>query len=165
MSMASPGDQIEVHAKAGAQYVPFLRRMMTKAIRQHPGPGLLSIALVGDAKMSLLHRQFLKIDGPTDVLTFEIEHDAKGRVTHGEVIVCVPEARRQAKRHGTKVEHELLLYCVHGLLHLTGHDDLDEAGHRKMHRAEDRILTAIGIGPVFHMSPHSKRKKATGRRS
>ena len=161
---------ISIQAKAGAEHVPFLRRMMSKVNRRNPGPPLLSVALVGDATMSRLHEQFLNIAGPTDVLTFEIEHDAKGRVTNGEIVVCVPEARRQAKRHGHRVEHELLLYCLHGLLHLTGHDDLDDAGHRRMHRAEDRILTAIGVGPVFHTSRASaaltsRAKKAVGRRS
>lgn len=142
---------LEFHAKAGKVHLPFLRRMMRKVLnRQNPDLRVLSLVLVGDATMSRLHERFLNIAGPTDVLTFELDYDTRGRVTNGEVIICVPEARRQARKHGTKVEHELLLYCVHGLLHLTGHDDLDDASHRKMHRAEDRILTAIGVGPVFH---------------
>lgn len=138
-----------ITAVAGRAYVPFLRRSLTRICQQVRIPPGLSFALVGDAMMSNLHGQFLSIPGPTDVLTFELDYDARGWVISGEVIVCVPEARRQAKRHGTKVGHELLLYCLHGLLHLTGYDDLDDAAHRKMHRAEDRILTAIGIGPVF----------------
>jgi probable rRNA maturation factor len=139
----------DFRAQAGREFLPFLRRMLAHISNQTRVPKHVSFALVGDTTMSKLHQQFLAIPGPTDVLTFELDHDAKGRVTSGEVIVCVPEARRQAKLHGTKIEHELLLYCLHGLLHLTGHDDLDDAAHRKMHRAEDRILTAIGVGPVF----------------
>ena len=50
------------------------------------------LALVGDARMSALHEQFMGIEGPTDVLTFPIDHDPAGRVTSGEVIVCVPRA-------------------------------------------------------------------------
>jgi probable rRNA maturation factor len=140
--------------------------MIARIEAVHPTPADLSFALVGDATMSRLHQQFMSIAGPTDVLTFELDHDAKGRVTAGEVIVCVPEARRQSKLHGTKIEHELLLYCLHGILHLTGHNDLDDASHRKMHRAEDRILTAIGVGPVFRPArpPSKKTKKESPRR-
>jgi probable rRNA maturation factor len=141
--------ELDITAATGRSYLLFLRRVLARVCKQTRAPRDLSFALVGDATMSRLHKQFMAIQGPTDVLTFELDHDARGRVTSGEVIVCVPEARRQARRHGTKVEHELLLYCLHGILHLTGHDDLDDAAHRKMHRAEDRILTAIGIGPVF----------------
>ena len=99
--------------------------------------------------MADLHVRFMNIAGPTDVLTFELDHDSRGRVTAGEIVVCVPEARRQARRHGTRVQHELLLYVIHGLLHLVGHDDHDPIEYRRMHAAEDRILRKIGIGPVF----------------
>jgi probable rRNA maturation factor len=108
--------------------------------------------------MADLHVQFMGIAGPTDVLTFELEHDSRGRCTAGEVVVCVPYAKRTAKQHGTTVERELLLYCLHGLLHLTGHDDRDDISYRKMHAAEDRILTAIGVGPVFAPPPGTPRE-------
>ena len=48
---------------------------------------------------------------------------------------------------------QLLLYILHGLLHCAGFDDHDPAEHDRMHTEEDRILTAIGVGPVFRSSP------------
>jgi probable rRNA maturation factor len=89
------------------------------------------------------------IPGPTDVLTFPLEADAGGRVTGGEVVVCVPEARRRAREHRTRLEHELLLYALHGMLHLCGYDDRTQRAYAKMHRTEDQILKKLGIGPVF----------------
>ena len=109
----------------------------------------LSLALVGDAKMGELHERFMGIAGPTDVLTFPLDEDDRGRVLAGEVVVCVPEARRRAKAEGVSVERELLLYAVHGLLHLSGQDDRTDAGYKKMHRMEDSILSRLGVGPVF----------------
>jgi probable rRNA maturation factor len=105
--------------------------------------------------MALLHEQFLGIAGPTDVLTFPLEEDRRGRVTAGEVVVCVPEARRQAKRNGAGVERELLLYALHGMLHLCGYDDRTAAAFHTMHATEDRILTQLGVGPVFNPGPPS----------
>jgi rRNA maturation RNase YbeY len=141
---------LAVTARAGARYVPYVRRHLRRAHAiLNPPLRELSLAFVGDAHMSRLHEQFMAIAGPTDVLTFPLDEDARGGVTAGEVVVCVPEARRRAKAHGVGVERELLLYALHGLLHLSGYDDRTAPDFRRMHRTEDMILTQLGVGPVF----------------
>jgi probable rRNA maturation factor len=136
--------------KGGNRYVSFLCKMISKAHALIPHcPDQISILIANDLTMTKLHWQFLKIDGPTDVLTFEIERMKNGRVIEGEIVVCLSEARRQAKQRGIPVSHELLLYVVHGLLHLSGYDDTTPGTFKKIHAEEDRILTAIGIGPTF----------------
>jgi probable rRNA maturation factor len=139
------------HAFVGASAVPYLRRHIRKA-HQLLAPPLreFSIALVNDQRMSDLHMQFMNIAGPTDVLTFPLELNDDGMATAGEVILCVPEARRRAKEHGVTVENELLLYALHGMLHLSGFDDRTARGFARMHRTEDEILQRLGVGPVFH---------------
>jgi probable rRNA maturation factor len=145
-----PKLKLTLHAAVGARYVRFLRKHLHAAHRLlNPPLAELSLALVGDARMSSLHKQFMQIEGPTDVLTFPLEFDDAGREIAGEVVVCVPEAARQARQRGTSVEGELLLYALHGMLHLSGFDDRTEAGFRQMHRMEDDILTHLGLGPVF----------------
>jgi probable rRNA maturation factor len=99
--------------------------------------------------MSRLHQQFMGIRGPTDVLTFELDYDSRGRVTAGEVVVNLAEARRRSSGSGVPVRPELLLYAIHGMLHLCGFDDRTDPAFRKMHRTEDDILTRLGFGPVF----------------
>lgn len=115
--------------------------------------------------MSRLHEQFMGISGPTDVLTFPLEIDRRGRPTSGEIVVCVGEARRQARARGLPVRHELLLYAIHGLLHLCGFDDTSEAAFRKMHEAEDTILSRLGIGPVFAKPARTGRTMKHNRKS
>jgi probable rRNA maturation factor len=142
--------------RTGTRHVPFLRRHLLAAHDMlRPPLRELSVALVGDRRMAALHEQFLGIPGPTDVLTFPMDEDDRGRATAGEVVVCVPEARRQAKRNGVGVERELLLYALHGMLHLCGYDDRTAAAFRTMHATEDRILTQLGVGPVFKHGPSS----------
>ena len=137
-------------ATAGRSLLPGLRRVLPKAVAQVKRPPLeVSIALVGDRRMAALHEQFMNIGGTTDVLTFELDHDPRGRCTAGEVVVCVPYALREARRRALEPRHEVLLYALHGVLHLSGYDDLDPASHRRMHREEDRILSVIGIGAIF----------------
>jgi probable rRNA maturation factor len=70
-------------------------------------------------------------------------------VTSGEVVLCVDEAARQAAEQGHTVAEELLLYAVHGLLHLCGYDDRTPADFAVMHAREDEILTHIGVGRLF----------------
>jgi probable rRNA maturation factor len=134
---------------SGKAYLPFLRKHL-RAAHEMLRPPLreLSVALVGDKRMSDLHVQFMGIGGPTDVLTFPLDEEAGG-VTEGEVVVCVPEARRRAADHRTRLERELLLYALHGLLHLCGYDDRTPRAYTKMHRTEDQILSRLGVGPVF----------------
>ncbi len=100
--------------------------------------------------MSALHLKFMKTAGTTDVLTFPMDVDAGGRVNSGEVYICVPEARRQVKKSGVEARLELLLYAIHGMLHLLGYDDTTARAYRAMHDMEDAILTKLGFGPVFH---------------
>jgi probable rRNA maturation factor len=142
---------LSVTACLGKAYVPQLRRHLRKAAALVPNaPSELSLALINDKTMSQLHLRDMGRAGPTDVLTYELDHDpATGRCVSGEVVICVPEAKRQAKSQGTLVENELLLYALHGVLHLAGFDDRTERSFRKIHTMEDDILTRIGVGPVF----------------
>jgi probable rRNA maturation factor len=124
----------------------------------------MSLVLVGDRRMGELHEQFMGIAGPTDVLTFPIDEDARGRVTSGEVYVCVPEARRQARARKIPHRLELLLYSVHGMLHLLGYDDRTERDFARMHGTEDVILSDLGFGPVFAAPSHAALAPAPTRR-
>jgi rRNA maturation RNase YbeY len=145
-----PPFDLSINAETGIQYVPYVRKHLRAAHRiLRPPLRDLSLALVGDGRMSALHKDFLGVPGPTDVLTFPLEEDRRGRVLAGEVVVCVPEARRQARARGLAVERELLLYALHGMLHLTGFDDRTDAGYRAMHRTEDMILSQLGVGQTF----------------
>ncbi|MGP1273631.1 MAG: rRNA maturation RNase YbeY [Phycisphaerales bacterium] len=103
--------------------------------------------LVHDDDMATLHERHKRVPGTTDVLTFDLA-DEPGTVD-ADIVLCVDEARRQADARGHTVERELMLYLVHGILHCLGHDDDSPASADAMHRREDELLEAIGLGPVF----------------
>jgi hypothetical protein len=81
-----------------------------------------------------------------------------------DTVVCVDEARRRARERGHGVREELLLYCMHSLLHVQGYDDVTAAGAAAMHAREDEVLTAIGVGAVYgkRETRNAKRKKGVG---
>ncbi len=143
--------RLTLTAEEGKSLAAYLRRQVRAAHAEIQTTALieLSIALVGDERMSDLHQQFLNIAGPTDVLTFPLDHDQIGRPTAGEVVICIPEARRRSAAEGTELGREVLLYALHGLLHLSGFDDRTKPGFRAMHAKEDAILTHLGVGAVF----------------
>lgn len=115
----------------------FARNALTLCAREG-GPGLttlaeVSVVLVSDRKISELHRRFMRIDGPTDVITFQ----------HGEIFISVETAQCQAKTHRTSLASELRLYLVHGLLHLQGFGDHRASDRRRMFAAQERILASV----------------------
>lgn len=153
-----PALDLTITASAGRAYVPILKRQIPRAHRLAHSPlRELSVALVGDRRMSVLHDRYMQMNFPTDVLTFPLDTDARGRAISGEVVICVPEARRASRRVGVSTANEVLLYAVHGLLHLGGWDDRTDREFDRMHQMEDRILKRLGVGPVFF------RRQAKGR--
>jgi len=111
----------------------------------------LSIAVVDDDEMAQLHEQYTGVSGTTDVLTFDLSEQQGADLTSidGDIVICLDEAQRQAKERGHATRHELLLYAVHGLMHLLGEDDHDESDYERMHAREDDLLQRMGIGPLF----------------
>jgi probable rRNA maturation factor len=97
------------------------------------------VALVDDKTIAELHERYLDVEGPTDVLSFP----------HGEIVVSGDTARREAKARGILPLHELVLYVVHGALHLAGYDDKTPKSRKRMRSAERRILSELGYGDVF----------------
>ncbi len=90
----------------------------------------IHVLLISDRRIAQLHARFMRISGPTDVITFQ----------HGEIFVSVETALRQAKAHLTSLAHELQLYLLHGLLHLHGFDDRTLAARKRMYAVQERIM-------------------------
>jgi rRNA maturation RNase YbeY len=72
------------------------------------------------------------------------------RVLHGDVFICLDEARRQAREWGTTWPAELVRYVVHGLLHLSGYDDLAPGPRRRLKRVEHRLVRRLAAGFPFN---------------
>ncbi len=90
----------------------------------------VEVSLVSDRTIAKVHRDFLQIPGATDVITFE----------HGEILVSVETALANGAENGLRLEEELLLYTIHGMLHLNGFEDEAPADAARMHRVQERIL-------------------------
>ena len=154
----------------------------------------ISVALVDDAEIRRINRDFLRHDYPTDVISFVLNevdglsrtvasrsgvHSQKAEISRqertlanapsahsasqdssrvpqrdvlrhleGELIVSAETAAREAAVHGWKPADELLLYIVHGTLHLCGYDDLTDAARPIMRDRERQLLLHWNLTPI-----------------
>jgi probable rRNA maturation factor len=99
-----------------------LRRAVRRVLRDEAIVDAdVSLAIVDDAAIRQLHRRYLAQDEPTDVLSFLLESSPEG--LEGEIVVSAETARRVARQYKWTAAEELLLYVVHGALHLAGWTD------------------------------------------
>jgi len=106
----------------------------------------IDIAVVDDPTIHDLNRRFLNHDEPTDVLSFPMG-DSEG--LEGDVIVSAETALRSAGRYDWPAADELLLYVIHGTLHLVGYDDIDDVSRAEMRSREKHYLAALGLHPKY----------------
>ena len=124
-------------------------------LRRHRTPrATISLILVDDTTIAGLNARHLDHQGSTDVLTFDLSREREGASApatgvEGEIVMSVDTAAREARTRGHRVEAELALYAIHGVLHLLGYDDHDDAGAATMHEVEDAVLVSIGVGSVY----------------
>lgn len=103
--------------------------------------GEVSLAAVSDAEMHQLNRRFLEHDYPTDVLTFP--HDGGLDWVTGDVVFSADYAEREAAERGVSPHDEMLLYAIHGALHLAGFTDADPEEKAAMRAAEREAFAAL----------------------
>ncbi|MBC8114805.1 MAG: rRNA maturation RNase YbeY [Candidatus Saccharimonas sp.] len=142
----------------------------------------ISLALVDDAEIHRVNREFLGHDYPTDVISFRLDENGgqKSEVRsqkseagghqaveppndssflppssfllhpslEGELIVSTETALREAAAHGWSPQDEVMLYLVHGLLHLCGYDDLTDEARPAMRVRERDILAGWQLIPT-----------------
>lgn len=94
---------------------------------------VLEVALVDDPTSDRVHRDFMDIEGATDVITFH----------HGEIVIGVEVAQRQAEQYAEPLGREILRYLVHGLLHLAGHEDAESDERAIMEKAQESIVAEL----------------------
>ena len=131
VSVVDEQEQLEVSSDE-------VRDLATFVLDQEGSAAGVEIALVDDATIAGLHERFLGQTGPTDVLSFPMEDEEGDSL--GEVVVSTETAIRQGREYSEEPIREVLLYIVHGILHLLGHDDHEEAARETMDHRQREIL-------------------------
>lgn len=107
--------------------------------------GSIGVLITGDDDIHRINREHLDHDYPTDVISFAYDADRDRGILEGELVVSVDTANRESAERGIDADDELLLYAIHGTLHIAGLDDRDDLSRQDMRSAEHRVLIACGI--------------------
>ena len=147
LTISSSQTTLRVPRKTMERLVVFVAR--AEAVRWDH----VDIAVVDAAEMAGHNRRFLGHRGPTDVISFDLTDEAPPPGRRGksgarpgqgglcaQLIVCADVAKTQGPHHGLSPTRELLLYVIHGLLHVIGYDDQPIRAAAKMHAREDELL-------------------------
>lgn len=127
----------------------------------------LSVALVDNATIHRLNRQYLAHDYPTDVLTFPFAHTP---ALQGEIVIGVEYAACQAPEFQQSVQEEVGLYLVHGILHLCDYRDDDDEQAEIMKARQSELLAQFARrlrppGPSTAAGVKRSTRKNVNRRS
>ena len=133
MTVSSRQAALRVNRRRLADLVRFVAR------REGAELAAVDLAVVDEPAIAQLNRRYLGHAGPTDVISFDLS-DATQRGIAAQVVVCADVATRQGPLHGLAPTAELMLYVVHGLLHLMGYDDQSVRGSARMRARQDEIL-------------------------
>lgn len=121
-----------------------LAHLLNKIAADHGfSAGEVSVILVDDVTIHRVNREHLQHDYPTDVISFVFE--ATGSHLEGEILVSTDTAIRESSEGGWDAGDETLLYCIHGMLHLVGMDDIEDIDRREMRAQEARYLREGGL--------------------
>ncbi len=105
----------------------------------------LSLVLCDNKFIKKLNKKYFKKSSATDVISFSLKDKSNPNYL-GEVVVSVEEAINVGNRHACslhKWQDEVLLYCIHGILHLIGYDDRTKKQREDMSAKEKEILRKL----------------------
>lgn len=101
----------------------------------------VSVGFVTRQQIQAFNQRYLKRTYATDVLAFNLSDSPSTLI--GDVVVSTDAAFRYASTHNVDVKVEIVLYVVHGILHLLGYDDHTPADTARMRRKEEAVLKKI----------------------
>ncbi len=117
------------------------RTLFEKAKRhiRFPKHVVVTVGIVGDRTIARLNSMYRGKQKITDVLSFQYTKTKTS--LEGDIIISLPQARRQARVIGNTTTEELSFLFVHGLLHLFGYDhEKNKSEERRMFALQDLIL-------------------------
>lgn len=162
----TPIPVVDLHTDLPAAGLPLqdqVQRWAEAAARLAGGArGEIAIRIIDEAESQSLNHDYRGKDYPTNVLSFPFElpdgmpeemRAELGDGIIGDIAICAPVVEREAKDQGKSPEAHWAHMVVHGVLHLLGHDHVDDAGADIMEALEVEVLSELGYANPYFISP------------
>lgn len=155
-----PGSSYLITVQVEPQYedrvdADALHRLAMHVLKAEDAPTPLEVGVVvtTDDEVHALNSQYLGHDYQTDVISFGMSEEGSAEFVTpaerpeylGDVVISYDRAAEQAPEYGHGAEREVATLLVHGLLHLLGYDDTNEADRDKMHARQDSLISGFGM--------------------
>ncbi len=129
------------------------RAALAEAASWNAAPVSVAITLTGNDQVRDLNRAWRDRDRPTNVLSFPAPSDMpvpEGEPKPlGDIVLAGPVVAREAEEAGVPLEEQLAWMVIHGMLHLLGHDHLEDDERRRMEDLERRSLARLGLADPY----------------
>jgi len=130
-----------------------LRKLKKQALRaaeilRLPKDATFTISFVSVQKIRALNKKFFKKDRTTDVIALgyeDLDNAIKGDNYFGDIIIAPHVAKMNTKVFKTTFFSEVLLYIVHGILHLIGYDDIKKEDRVRMQKKEIQVISSLNL--------------------
>ncbi len=110
---------------------------------------IFSVIFVDDDEIHRINKEYRKVDRVTDVISFAFEDNEEKSYNElrvlGDIYICIPQMKRQAKLYEHSEKRELSFLAVHGLLHLLGYDHMEKEDEKIMFNLQEMILNDKNI--------------------
>jgi probable rRNA maturation factor len=119
-----------------------LRRWLKAALERD---ATITVRFVGAVEGRALNRGYRGRDYATNVLSFAYGDSGCGQKLSGDIVLCAPVLRREARAQGKSLSAHVAHLTVHGALHLQGHDHQNPGAAKRMEALEKAILAGLGF--------------------
>lgn len=124
---------------------PSTLRAWAMAALEGATPGEITIRVVAEEESAALNGKFRHKPYPTNVLSFPYEAEAPSEQVLGDLVICAPVVAREATEQNKEPHAHWAHMVVHGVLHLLGHDHIQEEEAERMEAKERQILARLGF--------------------
>ena len=128
----------------------YLKKVLNGALKsENVNNAVFSVIFVDEETIQDINKNYRGIDKITDVISFAFEDSGKLVYNNvrllGEIYICIPRMKEQAKEYGHSEKRELSFLAVHGLLHLLGYDHMTKEEEKVMFGKQELILNEQNI--------------------